>query len=158
MGTEFIWDTDDRRMRTRLRKVEGAASDLTPVWVVTEAEFIAQNEKQFGRQGLPRWKPLSPAYAKRKARLYPGPHLILDATGGLRRSLTTNLDVHQIEPKFMVVGSRSKIGGYHRKGAYRKRGGRLPRRQPVALPASFRTKTRARVRKHIVDAATGGEP
>lgn len=151
--TLFTIDVDTHRMETRLRGVESRAEHLQPVWLQVREDWVEGNARRFrneGRIGKGRpWRPLSPAYAKRKKKLYPGAKILV-RTGALRSSLTTSLDVNEIRDQSMAIGSRSKVGQYHRHGANRSRGGRLPSRKPVLTSKNFNAKVRARVRAHIL--------
>lgn len=73
------------------RRLEGALKDLRPIWPAVRRYFHDTEALAFASEGgdqrTGRWKPLSPAYAKWKARHYPGKG-ILERTGALWKSLT----------------------------------------------------------------------
>lgn len=121
--------------RTLARMAEGV-TDATDLWDVLADRFAAANRRQFaseGAYGSGGWAELSPAYAARKARLYPGKP-ILEATGELKDSLTSRpFGVEVLLPGSMVVGSGLQRGKYHQAG-----GPNLPQRRPVELPESER--------------------
>jgi phage gpG-like protein len=110
--------------------------DATDLWGELADRFASANRRQFaseGRYGSGGWPELSPAYAKTKARKYPGKP-ILEASGDLMESLTSRpFGVEALLPGSMVVGSGIPYGRYHQQG-----GGNLPRRRPVELPEGER--------------------
>ncbi|UOF76904.1 virion morphogenesis protein [Bacteriophage sp.] len=114
--------------------------DMRQLWpgVITELGLIT--EEQFKGEGIGRsgrWANLSPAYARWKAKHYPGKP-ILQRTSRLYRSLTqrNNADnVVDARPDELVFGSKVPYGVYHQRG-----GGRLKRRPVFDL--NERQKTR----------------
>jgi phage gpG-like protein len=69
--------------------------------------------------GKKRWQPLSPAYAARKARLYPGKG-ILEATGTMRNSFKRKFD-----PDMAAVWNTAEYFKYHQSNKPRSK---MPRR------------------------------
>jgi phage gpG-like protein len=77
------------------------------------------NKRQFDEQGsveTGKWAPLSPPYARFKARVRPGrPILVFD--GDLRREMTVpGKGVYEVWPKGMTVGTDIDYAKYHQKG------------------------------------------
>lgn len=76
------------------------------------------------------WLPLSPAYALRKERLYPGKG-ILDASGTMRDSFTQVIDTTSL-----IIGNAATYFKYHQSNAPRK--SNLPRRMMLYLTENMR--------------------
>lgn len=123
--------------RTLGRVAEGV-EDMRPAWQALARRFETAMERQFeseGSWGGTPWPPLSPDYARWKARVAPG-QPILRLTNLLVDSLTdleSPASVHVIEPDFMVLGTAVEYGAFHHEGA-----GNLPQRKIVALPEAER--------------------
>jgi phage gpG-like protein len=81
--------------------------------------------KQFALEGAQgahgRWQALSPGYAARKAKLYPGKK-ILEATGALKDDLLSEMNEGETSPRMMLYGTKIPYGIYHQTGT--KRGGK----------------------------------
>jgi len=111
--------------------------DLRPVWDHVEKVFYDIEEQQFrseGARGNGRWQALSPAYAKVKAKRYPGKP-ILQARGALYESLTRKTDnsVLQKDPEEFAIGTSLFYAQYHQTG-----GRKLPKRPPIDFSESQR--------------------
>ena len=120
-----------------LERFGGAEVDLSRAWTQITALFLDAERRQFASQGAygsGGWAPLSPKYARWKARHYPGKP-ILRRTDELFRSLTVGPQVRIARPRLLVLGSAVSHGVYHTRGE-----GNLPRRRPVELPDSERRK------------------
>lgn len=101
---------------------------------------------QFAAEGSPAWEPLSPRYAARKARTYPGMP-ILQATRRLMLSLT-DADapdaVFDVSPTRLILGTdvetpdgKWNIGLLHQLGAPN---ANIPARPMIRLPMTARTR------------------
>lgn len=154
---EFRFESDnDVQVARRLIRFADAARDATPAFVDLRDLFVSAMDSQFdseGGYGAGGWAPLSPRYAAWKQQQYPG-RGILEATGALRDSLTTSLDVNEVGPRSMTVGSRVRYGRYHQ--SRRPRRTSLPRRAPVALPESWRRDAVRIMQRWLLAAARGG--
>ena len=87
-------------------------ADFTPALRDAGDILYSEIEHQFSSEGEPAWAPLSPRYAARKARRYPGKP-ILQATGAMMDSLTTNSapgSVYELTPTSLTVGSELSVG------------------------------------------------
>lgn len=90
--------------------------------------FISQ-----GRYASGGWAPLSPKYAKWKAKRYPGAPILV-RTGQLRRDLTRRpFGVERITDSVMEIGTDLPYAEYHQTG-----GRHLPRRRPFELTDTAR--------------------
>lgn len=95
-----------------LVKLEGQLSSLKPLWEKLGEEFYGQEKALFEAQP---WKPLSPAYAKRKRAKF-GDKPILVATGLLLGSLTkkgAEGNVHRVSDLDAEFGSAVPYGIFH---------------------------------------------
>lgn len=133
-------------MRERLR-------DLRPAWVSVLQYLIRQTRLQFsslgGRSG-DNWPELSPAYARRKAVVYPG-QPILRASDAMFNSLVGETgDSIQVSERLMLTyGTRDRKAQYHQRG-----GGRLPRRRMLVLTEQDKREVRRLVRLHLANRVT----
>ena len=92
--------------------------------------YKAMTRDQFNKRGAGqsgRWKTLSPAYAKIKARRYPGKP-ILEATGKMRRSLEI---VPTGKAKRNGRGIEYSFGTNDNKAAYHQKGNKKMARRPI---------------------------
>lgn len=128
LGLEFEVQ-GEKQVRVGISRVMRSVSDLRPLWDLFRGEFTVYERAQFATQGgagrSGRWRPLSPAYAARKRRIY-GEQPILVASGRLRQSLTEGPEVFDARPRMLTIGSSVEYGAYHQAGA-----GRLPQRKPI---------------------------
>lgn len=115
-------------------RVEEAITDFRSVWPNVAKEFYAIEAGQFkseGAQGASgKWAPLSPAYAKYKAKAFPGGP-ILQATRSLFDSLTSPdalASIFRLDRDEMVLGSKAEGAVYHQRGT-----SRMPARPPISL-------------------------
>lgn len=111
--------------------------------------FAAQFETAGSRMGS-KWAPLSPKYAKQKARAFPGQPLMV-ATGDLRKSLAFRpLGIEEITSSKMVIGTAIPYAAYHQAGA-----GRLPQRKLIGRLNPQDTKAMSKIlHDHIVKGVT----
>lgn len=133
---DFYGETQLDRTLERFTAVE----DMRPAWNAIADHFAALERHQFATEGgnsartvFGGWSPLSPAYARWKARAYPG-KTILRRTDDLWRSLTSRpFGIELIEKQQMVIGSDVDYGAYHQTGTPR-----MPRRRPIELTEAHR--------------------
>jgi phage gpG-like protein len=123
------------QMIAALEKMDLAMNDMRPMFKETLAPLFYRFEKEAfdsegATSGAGRWAELRPGYAMQKAKRYPG-RLILDATGDLRRSLTTpnaRGSRLQITEQEVSIGTDIPYAGYHMTGT-----SNMAARPPVAL-------------------------
>lgn len=125
------------RINPRIKSLEEALTltvrDMATIATAVDVKFRTNEKRLFsteGGSGGGRWVPLSPAYAKQKARRFPG-RKILARRGGLRRSLTTKGSGHVAEgilkPRALVrVGTTNRLAMYHAEGRPP-----MPKRDPL---------------------------
>lgn len=122
---------DAQQMSGMIRGVKVAVQNLRPAFPHVVRRLKAQLARHFKAEGggspSGRWEPLSPSYAARKQRRFPG-RPILEATGLLKESLvgsgTGSIVVYGARSVF--VGSAVSYGIYHQTGT-----GSMPRRAPI---------------------------
>jgi phage virion morphogenesis protein len=139
----FVIDIDISAWKDAIERLEGATADLRPVWKSLSSLLVGSIDRQFRSQGTrfgPRWKPLSPRYAKWKQRHGYGEN-ILKMKGALRNSITAD-----IKPESLVVGSNLIYANVHQFGATIRRKTRRARLAEAALKKPLRISDRFRVR------------
>lgn len=136
----------EEQVARTLGRIEAAPEDARPVFEEWRTRFLRLERRQFATEGINSggWAPLSPRYARWKAKHYPG-KTILRRTDELWRSLTVGPEVNVIEPTYMVLGSAVEYGRYHQKGTPR-----MPRRRPVELPEAERREWVKIMQRYIV--------
>ena len=118
-----------------LGKAQRALGDFTQLWERYETDFYAMQTAAFDSEGAStgsKWKALSPAYARRKARTHPG-RTILVRDGDLRDSLTRrggSGQVRRVTPRSFVLGTADHVAKYHMSAAPRRK---MPLRLSVQL-------------------------
>ena len=90
--------------------------------------YIAHVSEAFATRGasVGGWAPLSPAYARRKSRMYPAKPLLV-AEGTMQLATTRPNDsrfIYDRRPSKVTLGSRSSTAAFHQSGA-----GNLPQRE-----------------------------
>lgn len=147
----FAFYGDAQLERTIDRHLD-AVDDARPVWEELADSFVRAERRQFASEGKYAsggWAPLSPKYARWKARHYPGKP-ILELTGDLKKSLTERpLGIEVILPRRMVIGSTIPYGEHHQHG-----GGTLPRRRPIELTESVRRGWVKTMQRYLVTGKT----
>jgi len=123
-------DIDDAKMTARFKSLTQQLGDLTPVWQDLKKIFIQiirANFRTEGQHSGPGWAPLNPAYARYKARKYPG-KTILRATDTLFKSLTGVGGgwIERITPRYAEFGTRVAYAKFHQLGT-----SRMPARPPI---------------------------
>jgi hypothetical protein len=108
-------------LNATLQGIQGALSDLRPVWGDVDrivAKFMSQVFHAEGAYAGSKWKPLNKAYAVQKARKW-GAKSILQASGALMRSFVNTGDmdhVMRVGPTFGEFGSRRSYAKAHHFG------------------------------------------
>ena len=108
--------------------------DLRKPFNTMADEFFESMAGVFSAEGAfeerSRWQKLSPAYARWKARHFPG-RKILERTGRMKTSLTTRGgpdNVLEITPRSLSIGTRVSYAMHHQKGTPR-----MPMRKIIEL-------------------------
>lgn len=130
-------------------------TDLRQIWPAVIIELRAIVREQYAGQGVGpsgRWQPLSPAYAKWKAKHFPGLP-ILQRTGLTLLSLTGNTSdtVIQQTETTLVFGTRRRGQVFHQRGS-----GRLPRRKVFDLNEAQKTRIMKAIQKRLLSATQAG--
>jgi phage gpG-like protein len=101
----------------RLTVMEAAVQDMRPAWAILRDRFVTNVGRAFANQGgsSGKWAALTPEYGAWKAEHY-GDKKILERTGDLLRSFTSELAIDIREPHMMMVGSDNSYGGYSQTG------------------------------------------
>ena len=130
----------------RLKAQEAAAVDLRPVWLELRERFVRYETRTFSSQGgvSGRWAPLSPEYGAWKAQHYGGKR-ILQRSGDLMRSLSSDLAIEVITPHSMLLGSDSRYGHFHQTGTKN-----MPRRKVIDLSEGERRLWIRAIRDHLM--------
>ena len=151
MAVRFIFDfAGEAQVDRTLEGLTERALDARPAWAVIMRRLARAEGTQFRTEGAYAsggWAPLSPAYAARKARAYPGKP-ILERTGRLVRSLTSPTApdaIRRSEPHLMEFGTSVPYGRYHQTGTRF-----MPRRRPVELPETERVEVVKVLQRFIV--------
>ncbi len=102
-----------------MSRFQGRAQDMRPAFDEMADSFEEWMTRQFDTEGsytTGRWSPLSPPYAKWKAKNYPGQG-ILQRTGRLFRQLTMQpFGVDVREPRYAIFGTALPYANYHQQG------------------------------------------
>lgn len=131
------------------RKLHIAAdhvSDFSPAFRDIKNSFIRYQRQEFATEGAYggyAFAPLTPKYAKWKAKHHPGKR-ILEIGGDLRKSMTSGLQV-AMSPRRMIMRSDSTIAGFHQDGTSKMRA-----RKMVAVPKSEKRDWVRFLQRHIV--------
>ena len=124
--------------------------DLTPAWqrmIPALQDYIARRIASGGTlHNLPPFAPLSPRYARYKAKHYPGAPILV-RTGRLFRSLTTNTDdtIADIQPDHFTFGTRVPYALYHQLGTRK-----MPARPPIKLSKPIQTQLLTILRNYLI--------
>jgi phage gpG-like protein len=124
--------------------------DLTPAWqrmIPALQDYIARRIASGGTlHNLPPFAPLSPRYARYKAKRYPGAPILV-RTGRLFRSLTTNTDdtIADIQPDHLTFGTRVPYALYHQLGTRK-----MPARPPIKLSKPIQTQLLTILRNYLI--------
>lgn len=126
-------DGQDEFNRTFTR-LDASFDDLTPIWPDVRDKFWEIEKRHFDSEGSAgksgKWEKLSPSYNAQKIARY-GPGLkILEATGDMMRSLTSDTadTYYRTTKKDIAIGTTLDRAVYHHRGA-----GRLPKREVISF-------------------------
>jgi phage gpG-like protein len=137
-------------------RIDQFVSDFRSVWPNVAKEFYAIEEGQFASQGARglsgKWAPLSKAYAKYKAKRFPG-QTILKASTSLYESMT-NPDapdsIFRMDARELTIGTKDPKGMGHQRGA-----GRLPVRPIISLTEADKRKLQKSIQSGLVEFTRG---
>jgi phage gpG-like protein len=124
--------------------------DLTPAFermIPALQDYIARRIHTGGTlHNLPPFAPLSPRYARYKAKRYPNAPILV-RTGRLFRSLTTNTDdtIADIQPDHLTFGTRVPYALYHQLGTRK-----MPARPPIKLSKPIQTQLLTILRNYLI--------
>lgn len=119
-----------------LTRWRGRLADASPAFDEIGGLFAQIETRRFAQQG-PGWAPLSPAYARAKAALFPG-RPILVRTGQLRDSLTQRpFGIDRVGPTFAEFGTNIPYAQYHQHGTPH-----MPARPPLVTDLAETDKRR----------------
>lgn len=124
------------------------ARDMRPAWDALRLRFVQYEADWFAGEGDGRWAPLSPDYARWKARHYPGKE-ILQREGDLLDSVTRP-DIDVREPTFAIFGTSDPVAGYHQDGT-----DRMPARRVIDLDETEREEWVRTVQRYLVHGEEG---
>lgn len=116
-----MWDIEEAVKR--LTAIRDRLDDLRPAWRTALIYLRRATKEQFASQGGRSgdgWAPLTPAYAARKARIFPGKP-ILRATDAMFNSLIgqTENTVVEFDALEFTYGTRDPKARYHQDGTPR---------------------------------------
>jgi len=134
-----------RQWEERIRQVEGLA-DLSDTFNEAIDEVVMPHfREQFETEGRGQWPRLSPAYARRKSKLY-GDKPILQATGETARAFTVPGAPHQVRevgPSDAYFGADLAKARFHQNARGRKR------RKIIDRVGELRNKVRAFIAERL---------
>lgn len=132
-------------------RIEEYISDFRNVWPAVAKEFYAIEKSQFDSVGAKgssgKWAALSPAYAKYKAKAFPG-QPILRATLSLYESMTSPdaLDsIFRMDTQEMTIGTKREGATAHQRG-----NGRMPARPIIALTEADKRRIQKSIQAGLV--------
>lgn len=141
--------TGFRELQQRLIDVAARGRDARPALAEVAETFRDDQRANFARGGRPRWKPVSPEYAARKAREGRGTRVGV-YTGGMRDSLIRKGDRYHLErirPDELQVGTRNPVANlFNGKHKVHKQ----PRRKLVSLTPTRRREYLRTVQDYLV--------
>lgn len=111
-----------KRINDRANEIQARADNLRPLLDDFGDYMLERVEKRFLYEGLPRrWRPLSPAYARAKARDGFGSKGILQRTGAMRKGFRA-----RVTPRTLQIINRRSAGGVnlfavHQSGSRRRK-------------------------------------
>lgn len=133
-------------------RVEQIISDFRPLWPAVAGEIYAINQEQFDSEGARgasgKWAALSPAYARYKAKAFPG-QPILQAEGHMVASLTDPEapDAVYLPGKDeLAIGTRDPKARAHHLGL-----GHLPARPIFAFSEPQRRRIQKAIQQGLVE-------
>jgi phage gpG-like protein len=155
MPARIVIEVDGEAQFDRIfSRFDEALSDLTPIGDDMRDAFWAIEQDQFQSEGAKggsgRWKPLSPAYEKRKINQYGTFAVIagvLIASGDMYQSLTrqTTNTVYRKSRDGIVIGTSLARAGFHQRGGHR-----LPKREPISFSSEQRRDFMKTIQRSLV--------
>ena len=134
----------------RMDGIERRAEDMTPALEAIYKSFRATERGLFSSNGgRAQWAPLTPAYARRKAKLGLDPRT-MRATGELYRALGQGSGPGAVK---RIDGDGADFGTSLAKALYAHRGSGRRRRRLVTADRARRAKWVALIRSHLVEGA-----
>jgi len=137
-----------RRAFVVYRRIE----DLTPAWQRMLPAIRNYIDRRIATGGthhsMPPFAPLSPRYARYKARRYPGAPILV-RSGRLRSALTQpdHPDaIADIQPDRLTFGTRVPYALYHQLGTQR-----MPARPPIKLSKTLQTELLTILRNYLIE-------
>ena len=158
---------DDRDLQAGLRRLEQAATDLTPAMRKIAQAMALETERNFEEQGRPRWQPLARSTTEARVdRLTKGSKggirkdgrisqgvarrasefRILQDTGQLAASVVTDYDARQA-----VIGSNKEYAAIHQFGGQAGRGRKTTIPARPFLPMDKDKNLQPEARQEILD-------
>lgn len=122
MGTSYILQ-NDAKFRAAIKKAGKRVEDLRLAFNLIALDWLKSNRTQFTLKGSGLYPPLSPDYAARKARQFPGAPILV-ASGRLRDSVTQKShfdNIIEVGRQFLVMGTKTPYGIFHQSDAPRKK-------------------------------------
>lgn len=148
---EFEITYPDERPLKRALVVYERVQDLSPAFErilpllqqYTESYLAAEG----AHEGNPRFAPLSPRYARYKAKRYPNAP-ILTRSGRMRQSLAgiTTDSIADITPDTLTYGTRVPYALYHQTGTRK-----MPKRPPLKLSKPLSTRILTAMRNYLIE-------
>lgn len=126
-------DGEDQYNRA-FSRLDAVFDDLRPIWPDVRDAFWQIEREQFESEGSKgasgKWAALSARYKRQKIRQYGAGKKILEASGALKASLTSDApgSYYSANEEEMAVGSTIPYGIYHQRG-----GKNLKQRKPISL-------------------------
>jgi phage gpG-like protein len=136
----------------RFHSIASKSQDMTPVWPKVGSYLSNEVRQQFATQGLhfgTPWKPLTPAYARRKRKMGGGKILVL--SGDLRRSFVGRpMDIEVYSKDRARFGSSRPTAIWHQKGTHRNGKRVNPPRPMMRVTKKVRSDVRKKMADHIM--------
>lgn len=147
----------EKSFQRRFENISHIPDNMRDAFEGMAEDFWTHERQVFADEG-PGWRPLSPKYAKWKAKHYPGMPILV-RTGALKASLTefdADGAIYEVYNDHMLLGTDLKtkdgytLGTLHQFGS-KKVIDRPPKRPPVSVPMSLRTKWHHRLSDWLRD-------
>ena len=122
ISTSYIIE-NDAAFRKALVNATKRVSDLRLAWNLISIDWRRSNRAQFSLKGTGLYPPLSPDYARQKAKKFPGAPILV-ASGRLRDSVTVQSHpdhINVITKSGFIFGTKTPYGIFHQSDAPRKK-------------------------------------
>ncbi|MDM7461678.1 MAG: phage virion morphogenesis protein [bacterium] len=128
----------------RVENLQPAFERILPLLQHYTENYLAREGRY---EGNPPFAPLSPRYARYKAKRYPGAP-ILTRSGRLRASLAsiTSDSIADASPDALVYGTRTPYALYHQYGTRK-----MPKRPPLKLSKTLSTRIITILRNYLLE-------